>query len=64
MIMPFGRFKASPVALSDGGDQVLVGADLGRQLVAQHLDHIEAGQEVMRVAQCQALLGKEEMGMT
>lgn len=54
--------ESSVVPLSDGHDQIFVGADLGRKLVTQHLDNIKTGKKSMRVAYCQSLLGEKEVG--
>ena len=47
------------VAILDGRDQVGIGFDLARQLVAHDVDEVVAGQQVCRLAVGQALLGEE-----
>jgi hypothetical protein len=61
-VMTLCCFKPSLMALLDGGGQVFVRDDFRGQFVPQHVDHIETGQQAVRIAQRQALLGQEKMG--
>ena len=47
------------MAILDGGDEVGIGWDFGRQLVAHDLDPIVTGQQACRLSVGDALLGQE-----
>lgn len=59
--MMFRRLEPSSMTLPDRRGEVFVRVDFRRKLVSRHLNHIETGQQAVRIAQRQTLLGEKDM---
>ena len=57
--MRFCGLPSSFMPIGDGHNEVLIGLDFGRKLVAENIHDVQAGKQPVRIRTGEALLGKE-----